>query len=204
MAANEDQPASVDRVSQNTPAPVWDPASLVAMRTAWVDLYDAEYHSVVRFVMRTRACPLEDARDATEDAFVESWELMTRRPERWSKIRYKRAWIRTVALRRQQRPPGSRQRPLCAEYADIPDRPAPGLEPGELTVQTQAVLHALRELDDQARVVMAFLTDHVPVAEIADTLGMDEQDVRNVIRKARATLKRTLDVTWAPEGRDPR
>jgi len=46
-----------------------------------------------------------------------------------------------VALRKHQRPPGPRRRPLTSD-TKIPDLAAPGPEPGELTAQTQAVLQA--------------------------------------------------------------
>jgi RNA polymerase sigma factor (sigma-70 family) len=172
------------------------------MRTAWISFYDAEYHDVVRCVMRTGAC-LEDACDAASQAFLESWELMTNRPERWSQIRDQRAWIRTVALRKRQRPPGPRHQPLLDGNASIPDIPAVGLEPGELTAQTQAVLHALRSLDPQAQAVMALQMDRFPAAVIADMLDITEQRVRDVTRKARAQLKRILTATATSEGRQP-
>jgi RNA polymerase sigma factor (sigma-70 family) len=163
----------------------------MGMRADWIAFYESEYHLVVRFVMRNGAS-LEDARDATEEAFLESWALMTKQPNCWAQIRHRRSWIRTVALRKHQRPPGPRHRPLLADNAEIPDIAAHGPEPGELTAQTQAVLQALRNLDEQAQAVMAFLTDGFPPAVIADTLGITEQRVRDVAKRARAALKRTL------------
>ena len=50
------------------------PGSLVDMRAAWIDFYDAHYHRVVRFVMRDGAC-LDDARDAAV-GFTEDWRLL--------------------------------------------------------------------------------------------------------------------------------
>jgi RNA polymerase sigma factor (sigma-70 family) len=167
------------------------PAGAVARRADWIAFYDAEYHSVVRFVMRNGAS-LEDACDATEEAFLDSWALMTRQPDRWSEVVNRRSWIRTVALRKRRRPPGPRRRPLLASNAEIPDTPAPGLEPGELTAQTQAVLQALRSLDKEAQAVMAFRMDGFPSAVIAETLDITEQRVRDVVKKARAALKRIL------------
>ena len=167
------------------------PANLVAMRTDWIALYDAEYHVVVRFVMSNGAS-LEDARDAAEEAFLDSWALMIQQPDRWAQIGDHRSWIRVVALRKYRRPPGPRRRPLVADNVGIPDLAAPGLEPGELTAQTQAVLQALRSLDEQAQAVMAFLMDGFPAVAIASTLGLTDQRVRDVAKKARATLKRTL------------
>jgi RNA polymerase sigma factor (sigma-70 family) len=191
MAADERQPVPVEQHAQETRPLAGYNASRVSMRADWIAFYDAEYHRVVRFVMRNGAS-LEDACDATAEAFLDSWALMTSRPGNWAQIRDRRSWIRAVALRKRQRPPGSRRRPLLAGNTEIPDMAAPGPEPGELTAQTQAVLQALRGLDNQAQAVMAYLMDGFPAAVIAETLGVTEQRVRDVTKRARASLKRTL------------
>jgi len=165
--------------------------NLVAMRGQWITFYDAEYHLVVRFLMRSGAS-LEDARDAAGEAFAESWALLQRRPDSWAQINNQRSWLRTVALRKHRRPPGPRRRLVPVAGAEIPDTAAPGLEPGELTAQTLAVLEALGRLDRQAQTVMAFLMDGFPAPVIAQAMGITEQRVRDVTKKARATLKRTL------------
>ena len=179
------------------------PGSLVQMRAAWVDFYDAHYDRVVRFVMQNGAC-LDDARDAAQEAFVESWTLLSSDPPRWVAITNKMAWIRVVALRRYRRPPGPRMRPRLARDAEIPDLPSLGPDPGELTVQTQMVLQALRNLDEEARAVMAFDLDDFPTADIAAALEITEQRVRDVKKKARAALKSALAGLVASEGRQPR
>jgi RNA polymerase sigma-70 factor (ECF subfamily) len=175
------------------------------MRAGWIDFYDAHCHRTVRFVMHNGAC-LEDARDAVQEAFVESWALMTTDPAKWVAItgEKKAAWIRVVALRRYRRPPGLRMRPLLAWDADLPEQPDPGPEPGELTVQTQMVLQVLRSLDEQARAVMAFCLDDFTTADTADALGITEQRVRDVKKKARAALRRAPAGLMTPEGREPR
>jgi RNA polymerase sigma factor (sigma-70 family) len=160
------------------------------MEADWIAWFRGEHHLVVRFVMKNGAS-LEDASDAAEDAFEDAWALLRQQPAKWSQIRDRRGWIRAVALRKHRRPPGPRRRPLTSD-TKIPDVAAPGLEPGELTAQTQAVLQALRGLDDPERAVMAFRTDGFPVADIADALQISEQKVRDVTKRARAALKRTL------------
>jgi DNA-directed RNA polymerase specialized sigma24 family protein len=45
------------------------------IRAAWIEFYDAHYHRVVRFVMHYGASP-QDACDAAQEAFTESWALM--------------------------------------------------------------------------------------------------------------------------------
>jgi RNA polymerase sigma factor (sigma-70 family) len=172
-------------------------------RAAWIDFYDTHYHRVVRFVMHNGAC-LQEAQDAVQEAFTESWAMMDSHPDRWMAITSKEAWIRAVALRRYRRPPGPRIRPLLAEGAAIPDLPHLGPGPDELTAQTQTVLEALRSLDEQARAVMAFHLDDFPTATIADALDLTEQRVRDVKKKARAVLKTALAGHLSDGGRQSR
>jgi len=105
---------------------------LEEIRAAWIAFYDTHYHRVVRFLMHNGAC-LQDAQDAVQEAFAESWALIDSDPGRWLAVTSKEAWIRVVALRRHRRPPGPRIRPQLAEGAVIPDLPDPGPGPGELT-----------------------------------------------------------------------
>ena len=173
---------------------------LEKIRAEWIDFYDAHYYRVVRFVMFNGAY-LEDARDAAQEAFTESWALMDSQPDRWVAIRSKEAWIRTVALRRYRRPVGPRIRPQLAGEAVIPDLPDPAPGPCELTAEAQTVLQTLRGLDKQARAVMAFYLDDFPTGAIADALDITEQRVRDVKKKARAALKIALaEYTYPPEG----
>jgi RNA polymerase sigma-70 factor (ECF subfamily) len=166
------------------------------VRTEWTDFYDSHYYRVLRFLMHNGASQA-DAQDAAQEAFVESWSLMSNDPARWQAITAKEAWIRTVALRRYRRPPGSRRRPLTA-VDEIPDLAAPGPGHEELTVQAQMVLRALRALDEEARTVMAFDLDGIPAADIARELGITQQRVRDVRKKARTILKQELAGNMTP------
>lgn len=165
-------------------------------------LYDDHYHRVVRFMMLNGAS-LAEAQDAAQEAFTESWELMARDPGKWQAITGKAAWVRTVALRRQARPPGPRRRVLTDGNGDIPDRAAPGEGHAELTAQAQAVLQALQSLDSEARAVMAFDLDGFSPAETAVALGITDRRVWDVKKKARAALKQQLTAAAASEGRYP-
>ena len=171
------------------------------VRTEWISFYDTHYHRVVRFVMYNGASQ-EDAHDAAQEAFIESWALMSSNPGRWQAITGKEAWIRTVALRRCRRPSGPRKRPLTAgdEIPDLPD-PGPGHE--ELTVQAQEVLRALRALDEEARTVMAFDLDEIATADIARELDITQQRVRDVKKRARTILKQELAGNVTPGRRQP-
>jgi RNA polymerase sigma-70 factor (ECF subfamily) len=169
------------------------------MRSAWVDFYDAHYDRVVRFLMHNGAS-LADAQDAAQEAFSESWTLVNDDPGRWQAVSSKAAWIRTVALRRYRRPPGPRRRPPAA-LREIPELPASGPGHEELTIQAHLVLWALQALDEEARAVMAFDLDGIPTADIAGALDIAQQRVRDIKKKARATLKQLLDEKLDPEGR---
>jgi RNA polymerase sigma factor (sigma-70 family) len=160
----------------------------VQVRAEWICFYDAQQPLVVRFVMLNGAS-LADAEDAAQEAFTESWDLMSRDPGLWQKITHKEAWIRTVALRRYWRPPGPRRRPLTVA-GEVPDLPASGPGPEELTAQTQLVLRELQSLDEEARAVMAFDLDDFPPAVIAEMLHISQQRVRDLRKKARAILKK--------------
>ena len=137
MAADERHPIPVGQHTQITGPLAGHAATLVAMRADWIAFYDAEYHMVVRFLMRNGA-DLEDARDATEEAFLDSWTLMTNQPSRWAEIRDRRSWIRVVALRKRQRPRGPAAahcwpttprsptwRPPAPSPANLPPKPRP-------------------------------------------------------------------------------
>ena len=178
-------------------------ASLVRMRTGWVSFYDDHYHRVIRLVMHYGAS-LQDAQDAADEAFTDSWTMLQNDPDKWLSIPGKPAWIRAVALRKYWRPPGPRHRPQVAAAAEIPDLAAPGPGPGEITIETQMVLAALRTLDEQALVVMAFHLDDFTTADIAAALDITEQRVRDINKKARTALKRVLTEHMSSGGSEER
>jgi RNA polymerase sigma factor (sigma-70 family) len=203
MTASERGPETSGPLSSYPRAPQLGSIPVLAeIRSAWIDFYDAHYHRVVRFVMHNGAC-LQEAQDAVQEAFAESWELIASDPCRWLAIASKEGWIRSVALRRYRRPSGPRIRPLLADGAAIPNLPHPGAGPDDLTAQTQMILQALRSLDEQARAVMAFYLDDFTTTEIAEALDLTEQKVRDIKKKARAALKTWL-AGYMPAGRRQR
>jgi RNA polymerase sigma-70 factor (ECF subfamily) len=199
MSAGERQPEPAGLLPSFTSLPAAGPARLATARADWVGFFDAHYHRVVRFVMLGGAC-LEEAQDAAQEAFAESWALMTADLARWQAVTNPAAWIRVVALRKYRRPPGPRKRPLLYAGCEIPDQPHPGPGPEELTVQAQLVRDTLRSLDDEARAVMAFSLDGFSASDIAGAVGITEQRARDVRKKARAVLKRELARHMTPEG----
>jgi DNA-directed RNA polymerase specialized sigma24 family protein len=170
-----------------------------AMRTQWIAFYDAEWALVIRFVMKAGPAGLEDARDAAQEAFVESWREMVARPDEWSQVN-QRGWIRTVAIRRFRRPPGPHCRPRIEPGVTMPDLPEPSVEPGEHTVQVHTVLEALCCLNPFEREVMAFLTDGFRLVDIPGLVDLTEQKTRDIARSARTKLKRHLVAAATLEG----
>lgn len=166
----------------------------------WIDFYHTHFRRVVRFVMHNGASQ-DQACDAAQDAFVESWELMVKDPSRWQAIERKDAWIRTVALRRYWRPPGPRKRVPMWYGGEITERVVPGPCHDELTVQGQMVLQELQTLDPEARAVTAFDLDGFSTVDIAAALEVKPQRVRDIRKRARAALKRQL--ARNAEGRHP-
>ena len=201
MTAGDVQPdpAGPDLSSGSLTGPL--PGNLVQVRGEWTDFYDTHYHRVVRFVMLNGASRAE-AEDAAQEAFLESWDMLVKDPDRWQAVTGKAAWIHTVALRRHRRPPGPRRRPLMAGD-ELPDLPADGPGHDVLTAQTQLVLHALQALDGEARAVIAFDMDGIPAADAAAALGITQQRVRDVRKKARPALKKLLTGTAAHGRRQP-
>jgi RNA polymerase sigma factor (sigma-70 family) len=203
MTTGEREPESsgLPQSRRTVPPPQLMP-TVPEVRASWINFYDTHYPRVMRFVMHSGAC-LQDAQDAVQEAFTESWTLMNSNPDRWSEVSRKEAWIRVVAWRRYLRPPGPRIRPPVADGAVIPDLPDPGLGPSELTTQTQMVLQTLRGLDEDERVVMAFYLDDFPTEEIATALNLTEQRVRDIKKKARAALKIALAGHMSPGRKQP-
>jgi DNA-directed RNA polymerase specialized sigma24 family protein len=175
--------------------------SLEQVRAEWICFYDDNYRRVVRFVILDGAS-LAEAQDAAQEAFIESWQLLNGDPARWQAVTGKGAWVRTVALRRHRRPPGPRRRPLTDGAGEVPDQAAPGPDPAELTVQNQAVLQALRSLDEEARTVMAFELDGFSPTETAEAMHLGTRRVWDAKKRARAALKRQL-ATAPAERRTP-
>jgi RNA polymerase sigma factor (sigma-70 family) len=166
----------------------------------WIGFYRAHFCRVVRLVMYDGAS-LADAHEAAQEAFAESWALLSGDPARWEAVNDKAAWIRAVAVRKYRRPPGPRYRLPTQPGAVIPDLGDASLDPAELTVQTQAVLQALRGLEADERIVMAFYLDDFTTAAIAAALGVTGQRVRDIKKKARAALKISLADQRTREGR---
>ncbi|WUH98052.1 hypothetical protein OHR68_31805 [Spirillospora sp. NBC_00431] len=173
------------------------------VRKHFLDFYTEQYTQVVRFVMIARRATLHTAEDAAQEAFIEAWHTV-HRPGAWERIDNREAWIRTIALRRHDRPGGTRRRepPTVSGLEGLfADRSCPQPNPADLATGTVRVLEALHAIhDDQARAVMAFTLDGHPDSVIAAQLVVDPQKVRNLRTKARTQLRRYLSSSHTQEG----
>lgn len=159
--------------------------------------YRREFPKLVRTLMLGGA-GLHDAEDAAHAALAETWKLFS--DGRWEDVRTPAGWLVTVARRKRVRPDGlKRRQPPTVPVADVLDRPDPRPDIGELTVQARHVIEALWELPEDERSVMALHVDGLRPVDIAPVLGLDEQRVRDLLRRARTKLKRIL---LPPEGRE--
>ncbi|GAA0945045.1 hypothetical protein GCM10009550_18430 [Actinocorallia libanotica] len=158
----------------------------------FLDLYEAHYTKVVRFVILACSATKEAAEEAAQEAFVEAWQKASK-PGDWEKVDQPLAWLRSVAQRRYRRPGGIRRdRPPTVTGVPLEDlldlstrRPGPD----ELATVAVDLLNALCSLPgDDLRAVMAFTLDGFPDSVIAAQLGMDPQRVRNLRAKARRLL----------------
>jgi DNA-directed RNA polymerase specialized sigma24 family protein len=206
MATNEipdgppwpELPASSGAFSGSPPMP--GHGSVEAVRAVFLDLYTEHFAKVVRFVMIARGADRAAAEDAAQEAFLEGWRAVQNGT--WTTIGLPEGWLRTVALYRHDRPPGSRRRiPTVGGVDDLlTEIPHPQLDPGDLAALTVDVMNALTDLDRETRAVMAFTMDGFPDSAIAIALGIDAQRVRNLRTKGRTRLKRALAPLREQEG----
>jgi DNA-directed RNA polymerase specialized sigma24 family protein len=115
------------------------------MRQNFLDFFDAEYHLVVRFLMRAGAS-LSEAEDAVQHMSVQAWRKVQEKA--WDEIGFPRVWARTVALHHylaQRR--GRVEVPLGTDV----DAPAPGEGHAELTGQARDVIALLQVLGPDCR-----------------------------------------------------
>ena len=127
-----------------------------------------EWPVVVKFLLALGAgCP--DAEDAAQEAFTEAWRALAR-PERWALMddRGRRAWLRQVARRCYQRPPGLRRRQPWTAPAANEDLP-------------EVACHGPGHSDLSLRAVIALDLEYFSSREIAGILDVSEQRVLDLL-----------------------
>lgn len=170
---------------------------MAAMREEFIAFCDQQYKPLLQFLMNAGAS-FPQAQDAAQDSFGDGWELV--RSGAWAQVRNPPGWIRTVGLRRyyRYRDRASREVPVL----DLADAPQPGPCPAELAEQTLTVMNLLHSLPVRERVALAFQIDGFSCRETAAYLGLTEQDVQNLRKKARKTIDKLDQIN--PARRRPR
>jgi RNA polymerase sigma factor (sigma-70 family) len=177
---------------QYSPCDGMGDAAMTAMRGAFIDFYDQQHQALVRFLMNAGAS-LPVAEDAMQEAFTDAWLLV--QSGTWDGVRNPAGWIRVVGLRKyyHQRGRAGREVPV----PNIADAPVRGPYPADLAWEAQCVLTTLHDLPADQRVALAFQIDGFSCRETAEHLGITEQEVRDLRKKARRWLTRQTDKTPA-------
>ncbi|WP_326553428.1 sigma-70 family RNA polymerase sigma factor [Micromonospora sp. NBC_01813] len=131
-----------------------------------------------------------EAQESVQEAFVRA--LLT--PQRFAELDSPEAWLRRVALNiarsRHRRRILARLLPRLATPVDAERLMA------DTSAEHLALMQALRELPDGQRhaIALHYLAD-LPVAEVADALGVTEGTVKSRLSRGRAAL---ADLLAAP------
>jgi RNA polymerase sigma factor (sigma-70 family) len=163
-------------------------ARMAKMGAEFVKLYDEEYNRVIRFLMYVGAS-LHEAEDATQEAFAAAWNQV--RDGRWNDIANPPGWIRSVGIRKYYRDRRAEMTEMTVPNLD--EAPDPGERPTDLADDALLVLEALHGLPPRQRVTMAFEFDGFTCRETADYLGITDQQVRDLRKKARKVLAAKID-----------
>lgn len=155
--------------------------------TATLDLevlFRREYPKLVRALAISGGC-VDDAADAVQDAFAQAGR-------HWSRIsRYDdpAAWIRRVAINRLANRERSRRRLAGALHR----LPPPGGDTD--SYRDLDLAKAIAALPPQQRMaVCLFYVADLPVAEVANAMGLAQGTVKSHLHDARAHLATQLEV----------
>jgi RNA polymerase sigma-70 factor (ECF subfamily) len=150
------------------------------------ELYDASYRRLV--VQIYAICgDLAQAEDAVQDAFVTA----LRKPSRLERVHNPEAWVRVVALNSVRH--AWRHASVVRRYqAKVPGPQGPV----DVGPEHVAIVSALAAVDaDQREVVVLHYLADLPVADIADQLGVPQGTVKSRLSRARERLAGLLDDT---------
>jgi DNA-directed RNA polymerase specialized sigma24 family protein len=167
--------------------------NVAAVRAALDSLYEKEYFHVIRMLMRLGSS-LPDAEDAVQEAFLEAWASLIKHPNKWGDVHEPGKWIRAIALKKYRSPPANRRRPLPMPIPEIPENES-SADAGheELTLETLYVIQTQRNLHPLLQDVLTLHMDGFSAREIAVHLCIkDDQEARDLLKKARKILRREL------------
>jgi RNA polymerase sigma-70 factor (ECF subfamily) len=160
-----------------------------------LELYERESEYLYRLALRITGSH-EDARDALQESFAKLLEKCDAlhavlRPE---------AWIRTILTRtaidirrkRHRKDETMLESTVEAYSADSSDGEIDGsaLEYSETVQMLRTALEQLPALD--RAIVLRRAVEKIPLADLAESLGLSEKAVRNRLCRARAFLKRCV------------
>jgi len=186
--------------SSKTQTPADDTQAAPSALEMFIELYDEEYHQVVRHLVRLGA-DLQSAEDAAQEAFSYAWARYLRLGTWVEEIDDPRGWLRTVAHNNYRRPPGRpRKQPPPVLMAD-PYAPAGTGGSPELSLETLTVLDELKKLSPELQKVMGYHLDGFSAPEIAALLDVTPQKARDLLKKARKILAKKLGTARNEERR---
>jgi RNA polymerase sigma-70 factor (ECF subfamily) len=143
------------------------------------EFFRKEYVPLVAFAQR-RGVGLADAEDAVQQAF----QALT---IAWNDVKNPAAWMRLVVRREVIRKMRNRWRFRPLDGFEASAR-AGRAEPDE----RDGVLRLIRRLSRRQAAVLAWVIDGYAIAETAQLEGIDEAEVRKVLRQARTRLARLM------------
>jgi RNA polymerase sigma-70 factor, ECF subfamily len=165
---------------------------------ALMRLFDEHHLPLFRFAWRLTG-QQQDAEDMVQECFVGLLKPSSNFDARRTSLRtYLFGAVRNQAWKRLRRREDS---------SDELDRVPGGPSPESQTLRSEfehAVAGAIRRLPDaQQEVLILAHYEQLPLAEIAELLGMELGAVKSRLQRARATLKETL-ADYAPAGKERR
>jgi RNA polymerase sigma-70 factor (ECF subfamily) len=181
-------------VGMSTDGDLWS-RSATGDRRAFGELFERHAHAVWNHAYRLTGS-WASAEDLTSQTFLIAWRKRTDMTlVRGSAL----PWLYTVAgnLARDERRGGYRRLRLLRRIPGAPpvddhaDRVAEQLD-GE--TRLREVIAAIRELPKAQRLaVQLCLLEDIPIADVAELLGIAEVTVRSHLSRARATLRASLE-----------
>ncbi len=168
-------------------------------RDAFSELYRLMERPVYGF-LRRMVHSAEDARDLTQETFIEGWRRLSTLQDPGAF----RAWLFRIALNKardalkRHSPPTQSLDATLGDAAPLePADPAPGalarMVSEERREQVQDAIETLPP--DQRAVILLFYTAETPVDEIARVLSLPKGTVVSRLSRARERLRRKLSAT---------
>jgi len=164
-----------------------------ATEASFTELYLREQPAVLRFVARRLpAADLTRAEDITQDAFITAWRNLDSLPREENEVR---AWLFAVArngLLHEHRSI-ARRGALAVRIADHTEFEVPS--PASGVEQRVDLAAAWRQLDARDQEVLALTSwDGLTAAQAGQVLGITAANYRIRLHRARAALRRTLEL----------